>query len=60
MKRNPSRLLEKENPRERLDPFRGVAGFYSVEDQHNRHAKRITAAQKIRAYRANFPPSNKP
>ena len=49
MKRNPSRLLEKENPRERLEPFRGVAGFYSVDGQHNRHAKRITNASKNRA-----------
>jgi hypothetical protein len=49
MKRNPSRLLEKENPRERLEPFRGVAGFYCIEEQHNRHAKRITNASKNRA-----------
>jgi hypothetical protein len=60
MKRNPSRHLEKENPRERLEPFRGMAGFYCIEEQHNRHAKRITDTQKIRAHRANFPPSNKP
>ena len=46
MKRNPSRLLEKENPRERLEPFRGMAGFYCIEEQHNRHAKRITDTQK--------------
>ena len=47
MKRNPSRLLEKENPRERLEPFRGMAGFYRIEEQHNRHAKRITDTQKF-------------
>ena len=54
MKRNPSRLLEKKIPANDWTRS-GVASFYCIEEQHNRHAKRITDTQKIRAHRANFP-----
>ena len=47
-KRNPSRHLERKSPRT-LGTVPGVAGFYRVDRQHNRHAKRITNTPKFRA-----------
>ena len=37
----------------------GVADFYSIEEQHNRHAKRTTYTRKRRTQRQNFPANHR-